>query len=89
MNLEAEQVIEFLRALEPAVTEPLSRISQVQGEQIAAFIRDRGGYSLFVDLDERPGRFDYAYASDDWHWKLRQARNGCREFFNILNGEAL
>lgn len=84
MNSAAEEVVEFLRELEPAHADP-SRISQEQGEQIAEFLHERGGYKLFVELDERPGQFDHAYARGDWHYKLRQARNGCREFFAILN----
>lgn len=86
----AREVINFLRELEP--TEPgvvydFVHISAEQGNEIARFIAARGGYDLFVELDERPGRFDGAYASHDWHWKLRQARNdGSNDFFDLLNG---
>lgn len=94
MTTEAMEVIEFLCALEPfdkadERSASYSRISAEQGEAIAAFIHDRGGYSLFIELDERPGQFDHRYVTGEWHWKLRQARNGCREFFAILSDGAL
>lgn len=41
--------------------------------------------SLFIELDERPGQFDSGYASNDWHWKLRQARNDAgNRFFDLI-----
>lgn len=86
----AQEVIDLLRELIPggwnAPGKALyTNVTEAQGDQIALWLAERGGYSLFVELDERPGQFDPNYRSTDWHWKLRQARNGCTQFFDILN----
>lgn len=78
MFTEAEKIIEQLTALDVE-----DQVTQLQGEAIAAMFD--GDRSLFIELDERPGQFDGSYASGDWHWKLRQARNGCRRFFDVFN----
>lgn len=68
------------------------RQTQAQGDYIAALFQ--GDFDLFRDLDEGPGRYlssyyhggdDKSYTYDDWHYKLRRARNGCDRFFDILN----
>ena len=82
MYLQAREVIDYLRALDV-----VERVSPQQGDEIGAFICERGGYTLFRLLDERPGQFDENYAIGNWHWKLRQARNdGRNHFFEFLNG---
>ena len=43
------------------------------------------GFDLFQQLDEKPGWYDGDYASGDWHWKLRRARNQAPEFFEAIN----
>ncbi len=42
------------------------------------------GYDLFQQLDEKPGYFG-DYNNEDWHWKLRRARNGADGFFEAVN----
>lgn len=75
--VDAQQFINKLRAM------PVEHaITQEQGEHIAWLLH--GDRSLFIELDERPGQYDADYASSGWHWKLRQARNSCRRFFDIL-----
>lgn len=89
--MNARAVIRTLVALEPAVLEPYSRISNFQGEFIASLFE--GDFTLFAELDERPGAYTSPYYHgidghhryNDWHWKLRQARNNCPRFFDILN----
>ena len=91
-HAKAQEVIDFLLTLcaDETREDPLgqaghARISPAQGNRIAAFIAERGGYDLFVELDERPGQFD-AGPNGLWHWKLRQARNDRRnQFFDRLN----
>ena len=76
----ADVVIGYLRELEVA-----DSVSPEQGDAIALVINAHGGRSLFVELDERPGQFDHGYASGDWHWKMRQARNDRRNrFFDLI-----
>jgi hypothetical protein len=68
-------------------------ITQQQGEQIASLFD--GDFDLFHELDERPGRYGGEFYSgvegesgyDSWHWKLRQARNATKRFFDILNSK--
>jgi hypothetical protein len=79
MHDEALRIIEQLAELDVDGRQ----VTQLQGEQIAAMFG--GNMSLFIELDERPGQYDPGYASGDWHWKLRQARNGCSRFFDVFN----
>lgn len=83
------RVIAALTAMEVSVPEgaQYKRITEEQGEEIARFME--GDHGLFRRLDERPGEF-YAYGNpDEWHWKLRQARNGCTLFFEIMASDRL
>lgn len=82
----AQEVIQGIIAIESD-----DSITQCQGEAIAAMFD--GNFSLFVELDEGPGHYISSYyhggdpklySYDMWHWKLRQARNNCEKFFEIL-----
>jgi hypothetical protein len=42
----------------------------------------------FIELDERPGRFDSNYRDNQWHRLLRKARNADNDLFDILRGES-
>ena len=55
------------------------QVSQQQGEWIAS--RFNGDFSLFNRMDARE--------SAPWHWKLRQARNNCERFFDVLGDPGL
>lgn len=83
---DARSVIEALTQIEPETTDPYKKISEEQGEQIAALFE--GNIGLFIELDERPGKYTTIAPIDDWHYKLRQARNNCRRFFEILSTAA-
>lgn len=59
-------------------------VTQLQGEGIALLFDT---FEQFRELDEQPGSYDGDYPSGNWHWKLRQARNGCAAFFDIINAK--
>ena len=70
-------------------------VTQAQGEAIAALFE--GDKSMFELLDERPGHWLLAGSGPErytdscgreWHWKLRQARNSRRRFFDRLEADA-
>lgn len=88
---DARDVIRAITAIEPATTKPYKRLSPEQGDEIARLFE--GDFSLFMELDEQPGRFtspyyhgqEGVYGYSMWHYKLRQARNSAPHFFEILN----
>jgi hypothetical protein len=83
----AENVIAALKLIEVGKDPEsgYSRITVEQGNRIGEIVAANGGYSTFVELDERPGQFDGNYSATGWHWKLRQARNDTRnDFFAII-----
>ena len=38
----------------------------------------------FIELDERPGRFDPNYRANQWHRLLRRVRNADNDLFEVL-----
>lgn len=91
---EVRRVIRAIVSIEAEKPEGgYSRITEEQGEDIARLFR--GSFELFRELDEAPGRYtspwyhgvEGVYGYDTWHWKLRQARNSCELFFEIIEGD--
>jgi hypothetical protein len=78
---DAHSVITALAGIEP---DPSGRISTDQGASIATLFD--GDIELFIELDERPGAYEHIAPVDDWHYKLRQARNNCPDFLKALSG---
>lgn len=77
----APQIIQAIEALEVP-----GQVTDEQASYIASlFPAGRVGMDVFIELDERPGYWDPAYASGDWHWKLRQTRNGYSYLFDRFN----
>ena len=80
---DAQSVIIALAQLEPDTSGPYARITAEQGTEIAALFD--GDIALFIELDEQPGRYTAIAPVDDWHFKLRQARNSSPDFFKALS----
>lgn len=76
-----------------------SIVTQEQGEYIASLLAQHEKPEFaFYELDSCPGRYtsDFYHGGDKdvysygaWHWKLRQARNNCKLFFDILHGKVV
>lgn len=83
---DARTVIESIAAIEPETRGNHSEITNDQVHEIARLFA--GDHDLFYRMDSGPGRFRGYGDPDDWHWKLRQARNRTgidRTFFDVLN----
>jgi hypothetical protein len=72
----AERVISGLRAYD-------CDSAAYDGDVVVDIVRGIGRH-VFVELDERPGQF-HGRTYDDWHWKLRRARNNHPRFFDAIN----
>lgn len=61
----------------------LTAVDGYDEDEILKIVTDLN-YDLFMALDEKPGWFDGQYYNNDWHWKLRRARNQAEGFFEAI-----